>query len=194
MSDTVENSSLLAPSANPDLRWYVVHAYSGMEKAVERNITERIQRAGPFPRVKGSRIELLQTQTVGGAKEVLVITRRIDHVTISPLGDYFLASFDLACQPGELGSEAQPCGLMVYDADLGSGRGLLRVHGHRHGARQPRGAEPGRHPPRDVCSPSPHDQNASPIEKWNSQRRESVMRNAPSFHPTSMRNGPSGDL
>ena len=46
MSDTVENSSLLAPSANPDLRWYVVHAYSGMEKAVERNITERIQRAG----------------------------------------------------------------------------------------------------------------------------------------------------
>ena len=36
----------LAPAANPDLRWYVVHAYSGMEKAVERNIMERIQRAG----------------------------------------------------------------------------------------------------------------------------------------------------
>jgi len=36
----------LAPTANPDLRWYVVHAYSGMEKAVERNIMERIQRAG----------------------------------------------------------------------------------------------------------------------------------------------------
>jgi len=34
-----------APS-NPDLRWYVVHAYSGMEKAVERNILERIVRAG----------------------------------------------------------------------------------------------------------------------------------------------------
>lgn len=31
---------------NPDLRWYVVHAYSGMEKAVERNILERINRAG----------------------------------------------------------------------------------------------------------------------------------------------------
>ncbi|WP_255440873.1 transcription termination/antitermination protein NusG [Caenimonas sedimenti] len=31
---------------NPDLRWYVVHAYSGMEKAVERNIRERINRAG----------------------------------------------------------------------------------------------------------------------------------------------------
>ena len=29
-----------------NLRWYVVHAYSGMEKAVERNIRERIERAG----------------------------------------------------------------------------------------------------------------------------------------------------
>ena len=35
-----------APAVNPDLRWYVVHAYSGMEKAVERNILERINRAG----------------------------------------------------------------------------------------------------------------------------------------------------
>ena len=35
-----------AKAANPDLRWYVVHAYSGMEKAVERNIKERINRAG----------------------------------------------------------------------------------------------------------------------------------------------------
>ena len=35
-----------AAPANPDLRWYIVHAYSGMEKAVERNITERIQRLG----------------------------------------------------------------------------------------------------------------------------------------------------
>lgn len=34
-----------APS-NPDMRWYVVHAYSGMEKAVERNILERIAREG----------------------------------------------------------------------------------------------------------------------------------------------------
>ncbi len=35
-----------ATNSNPDLRWYVVHAYSGMEKAVERNILERIQRSG----------------------------------------------------------------------------------------------------------------------------------------------------
>jgi len=33
------------PAAS-NLRWYVVHAYSGMEKAVERNIRERIERAG----------------------------------------------------------------------------------------------------------------------------------------------------
>ena len=37
-----------AANANPDLRWYVVHAYSGMEKAVERNIMERIAQSA-FP-------------------------------------------------------------------------------------------------------------------------------------------------
>ena len=42
---TPEHTSLLPPPTNPDFRWYVVHAYSGMEKAVERNITERINRA-----------------------------------------------------------------------------------------------------------------------------------------------------
>jgi transcriptional antiterminator NusG len=31
---------------HPDMKWYVVHAYSGMEKAVERNIAERIARSG----------------------------------------------------------------------------------------------------------------------------------------------------
>jgi transcription termination/antitermination protein NusG len=39
-------SAMQAPPANPDLRWYVVHAYSGMEKAVERNIQEGITRTG----------------------------------------------------------------------------------------------------------------------------------------------------
>ena len=29
-----------------ELRWYIVHAYSGMEKAVERNIVERIAQSG----------------------------------------------------------------------------------------------------------------------------------------------------
>jgi transcriptional antiterminator NusG len=42
----VPAAEVVASPANPDLRWYVVHAYSGMEKAVERNILERIQRSG----------------------------------------------------------------------------------------------------------------------------------------------------
>jgi len=51
MSDIIDNAAANAAttpsaSANPDLRWYVVHAYSGMEKAVERNIRESIARAG----------------------------------------------------------------------------------------------------------------------------------------------------
>ncbi len=50
MTDAVEigvaETTGAATPSNPDLRWYIVHAYSGMEKAVERNITERIVRAG----------------------------------------------------------------------------------------------------------------------------------------------------
>jgi len=49
MTDTATSHVEATPAAkpvNPDLRWYVVHAYSGMEKAVERNIIERITRAG----------------------------------------------------------------------------------------------------------------------------------------------------
>jgi transcriptional antiterminator NusG len=48
MTDLIDTSAVPAPAApaNPDLRWYVVHAYSGMEKAVERNIRESIARAG----------------------------------------------------------------------------------------------------------------------------------------------------
>jgi len=53
MTDILDNAAADLPvpsastaSANPDLRWYVVHAYSGMEKAVERNIRESIARAG----------------------------------------------------------------------------------------------------------------------------------------------------
>jgi transcription termination/antitermination protein NusG len=49
MTDVVTTPSsptAMSGSSNPDLRWYVVHAYSGMEKAVERNIIERINRAG----------------------------------------------------------------------------------------------------------------------------------------------------
>jgi transcriptional antiterminator NusG len=43
MSDQVQQVTDSPASA---LRWYVVHAYSGMEKAVERNIMERVANAG----------------------------------------------------------------------------------------------------------------------------------------------------
>jgi len=34
MSDALVNAPQAGESTNPDLKWYVVHAYSGMEKAV----------------------------------------------------------------------------------------------------------------------------------------------------------------
>ncbi|NJK42244.1 MAG: transcription termination/antitermination protein NusG [Aquincola sp.] len=47
MSEATQTTVVVeAAPSNPNLRWYVVHAYSGMEKAVERNIRERIERAG----------------------------------------------------------------------------------------------------------------------------------------------------
>ena len=49
----------------PGMQWYVVHAYSGMEKAVERNIVERINRAGM--QAKFGRF-LVPTEEVGEIK------------------------------------------------------------------------------------------------------------------------------
>jgi transcription termination/antitermination protein NusG len=47
MSENVSTGNELPASAAPSAkRWYIVHAYSGMEKAVERNLRERIDRAG----------------------------------------------------------------------------------------------------------------------------------------------------
>jgi len=45
MTDTPQQDAA-ADAAPSTKRWYVVHAYSGMEKAVERNLRERIDRAG----------------------------------------------------------------------------------------------------------------------------------------------------
>ena len=41
-----ESQAAPEPGAPSTKRWYIVHAYSGMEKAVERNILERIARSG----------------------------------------------------------------------------------------------------------------------------------------------------
>jgi len=47
MTEQVESAAPVAESLAPrkNMRWYVVHAYSGMEKAVERNLRERIERS-----------------------------------------------------------------------------------------------------------------------------------------------------
>jgi transcription termination/antitermination protein NusG len=45
MSESQAVEPVAAAPVSP-LRWYVVHAYSGMEKAVERNLRERIDRSG----------------------------------------------------------------------------------------------------------------------------------------------------
>jgi hypothetical protein len=67
--------------------------------------------------------------------------REIDSVTISPLGNYFLVYMDKACPPGQLGTPADPCGLMVYDRNLQNGRSLLRLIGHSDTALDSQGRE-----------------------------------------------------
>jgi transcriptional antiterminator NusG len=59
----------VAPTGNK--RWYVVHAYSGMEKAVERNLRERIDRSGmkeKFGRILVPTEEVVELK--GGKKAV----------------------------------------------------------------------------------------------------------------------------
>jgi hypothetical protein len=68
--------------------------------------------------------------TIRDMRGVPGIEDDVDHVTMSPLGTYLLASFDRSCESGRLGDDAHPCGLMVYDRDLTKGRSLLRVIGH----------------------------------------------------------------
>lgn len=71
----------------------------------------------------------------------LTETREIDTVTISPLGNYFLVYMEKYCERGYLGTEANPCGLMVYDRNLKNGRGLLRIIGHSDTALDTQGRE-----------------------------------------------------
>jgi transcription termination/antitermination protein NusG len=71
MSETQQATPAEAPAAPSNLRWYVVHAYSGMEKAVERNIRERIERAGmqsKFGRILVPTEEVVELK--GGKKSV----------------------------------------------------------------------------------------------------------------------------
>ena len=57
------------PTPVSNMAWYVVHAYSGMEKAVERNIMERVNRAGMNSRtVKRKRLSVAFTRVMCWSK------------------------------------------------------------------------------------------------------------------------------
>ena len=45
LNTAAEQPAATLPAVPNNKRWYVVHAYSGMEKAVERNLRERIDRS-----------------------------------------------------------------------------------------------------------------------------------------------------
>ena len=70
MSDQLQPVAAAAAAAGQK-RWYIVHAYSGMEKAVERNLRERIERAGmqeKFGRILVPTEEVVELK--GGKKSV----------------------------------------------------------------------------------------------------------------------------
>jgi transcriptional antiterminator NusG len=70
MTEQASNETIAA-AAPSNLRWYVVHAYSGMEKAVERNLRERIERSGmqdKFGRILVPTEEVVELK--GGKKSV----------------------------------------------------------------------------------------------------------------------------
>lgn len=46
MTEQTADTNAMNAAPAEGMRWYVVHAYSGMEKAAERNILERVNRAG----------------------------------------------------------------------------------------------------------------------------------------------------
>jgi hypothetical protein len=79
--------------------------------------------------------------TVRDTRGMPGIEEDVDHVTMSPLGTYFIASFDRTCEPGHPGDDAHPCGLMVYARDLVHGRSLLRIAGHYDTALDAHGRE-----------------------------------------------------
>jgi hypothetical protein len=74
------------------------------------------------------------------AKRDITPTEGVDSVTISPLGDYFLAYFE-PLPDGKVGSDANPGGLMIYDKDLKNGRCLVRAIGHSDPALDAQGRE-----------------------------------------------------
>ncbi len=101
-----------ARDANKAASYFEEDVQFRMEAALNRNIEtgrenarqqlsrlfNRVSRAAPGgagPNIQGGTVKLLQTEAIGGSKEVLVITRRIDNVIINgrplhlPVGSFF---------------------------------------------------------------------------------------------------------
>jgi len=84
------------------------------------------------------------TDTVIAQRDVRGVpgVESVDNVYISPLGTYFIADFsDHYCEYGQLGTDALPCGYMVYDRNIRNGQGLLRISGHMDLALDAQGRE-----------------------------------------------------
>jgi len=73
MSENVQEGVVAVTHSSGNKRWYVVHAYSGMEKSVQRALTERIMRAGMED--KFGQI-LVPTEEVIEVKKVVWPTRK----------------------------------------------------------------------------------------------------------------------
>ena len=71
MTDNAQQETAAAESPSSKKRWYVVHAYSGMEKSVQRALQERIERAemqDKFGRILVPSEEVVEIK--GGQKSV----------------------------------------------------------------------------------------------------------------------------
>lgn len=82
----------------------------------------------------------LQTNTITARRDFTSFPGA-DSVTLSPSGNHFLVQVEDYCATGQLGTDAHPCGLMVYDKNLQNGRGLLRIVGHSDLAYDSQGRE-----------------------------------------------------
>ena len=83
--------------------------------------------------------DLEQDQVIGTRE--LRGQHEIDAVSISPLGTYYLAYYDVDCEEDQIGNADHPCGLMVYDRNLLSGRSVVPVIGHSDTAVDSQGRE-----------------------------------------------------
>ena len=87
----IDSELAVNPQATGNMRWYVIHAYSGMEKSVKKGLEERIARSGmpeKFGRILVPSEEVVEIK--GGAKSVtdfvpdLISTTSSDGTKIRP--------------------------------------------------------------------------------------------------------------